>query len=687
MKRKRKGYTLYWDAETYDPELEERGSCYIWNPSFRLLFITYRMNRDGETKFEDDPDKIRKILNNAHTFVCHNLAYELGICHYLGVNYKYKTVRCTMIGSKLSYNLRNSHSLEYLGRKILGKEKDQQRFGRLMANYTFPDGSMFIEPSQKYVKEKAVIEAHRDRCLEWQEKMVKKTLRRNNADRKKGVKEEDLESLEDVIELTLEESRAYITKTNEKRVKEATKKAMGNLDLVYDIDPDLVIEYGISDVDLTVGLDDHWLTKISRELYEKFSDAVKVCAEIRHQGCPIDVKACEVARDYLAAREVEVEVEMKERGWWVNWKSWQKVAELMIKNGVPLKKHKVTGNYMTGKDEIKDIDHPLVHMLMRWRKYHYAKENVLKWIMYTEKGRLHGSMYVLGAQNTGRFSHKLPNLGNVPVRDKEFGHMLRACFTCEPDQPTHQWQHLDFSAQEPRLYVHWGVRCQIKKPKYKEQYWCRTQKKFVFSDKFVRFDCPEVLTMQQAYIDDPALDSHVFSLNLVEASIGKKISNKSDKDRRTEIKETALGEAYGKGTEKHAKLLNISEEAARALKKAYNTALPYIKKVSDFSQYQFRFKGFVRTIGGRKNYYNGAAFKAFNYRIQGSAADQTLEAMLWIYYILDIVPLVVVHDEINFSGTVEDAKRVKFIMEHATVLEVPSLSEICTGDNWASAKG
>ena len=45
-----------------------------------------------------------------------------------------------------------------------------------------------------------------------------------------------------------------------------------------------------------------------------------------------------------------------------------------------------------------------------------------------------------------------------------------------------------------------------------------------------------------------------------------------------------------------------------------------------------------------------------------------------------------VHDELCISGTIEQAKRLKVIMENAVKLTIPSLTEISEGNNWSEAK-
>jgi DNA polymerase I-like protein with 3'-5' exonuclease and polymerase domains len=80
-------------------------------------------------------------------------------------------------------------------------------------------------------------------------------------------------------------------------------------------------------------------------------------------------------------------------------------------------------------------------------------------------------------------------------------------------------------------------------------------------------------------------------------------------------------------------------------------------------------------------------YKALNRLIQGSAADQTKEAMIQCYK-AGYKPLLQIHDELCFSIEDEgDIKGVKEIMENAIEsLKVPSKVDIALGRSWGEAK-
>ena len=80
-------------------------------------------------------------------------------------------------------------------------------------------------------------------------------------------------------------------------------------------------------------------------------------------------------------------------------------------------------------------------------------------------------------------------------------------------------------------------------------------------------------------------------------------------------------------------------------------------------------------------------YKALNRLIQGSAADQTKQAMIKCYK-QGYQPLLQIHDELCFSINEEaDIKGVKEVMENAIEdLQVPFKVDVAIGKSWGEAK-
>ena len=184
---------------------------------------------------------------------------------------------------------------------------------------------------------------------------------------------------------------------------------------------------------------------------------------------------------------------------------------------------------------------------------------------------------------------------------------------------------------------------------------------------------------------------------------------------RTQAKTINLGLFYGMGKAKLAKELGISKDRAEQLLIKYGERVPFVKQLAtDVSNSASKY-GFIRTIRGRKcrfdmwepstfgmnkamqyeeakavygnNIRRAFTYKALNRLIQGSAADQTKQAMIDCYK-AGYKPILQIHDELCFSIDKEpDIKNVKEIMENAIGdFKVPSKVDVELGKSWGEAK-
>ena len=80
-------------------------------------------------------------------------------------------------------------------------------------------------------------------------------------------------------------------------------------------------------------------------------------------------------------------------------------------------------------------------------------------------------------------------------------------------------------------------------------------------------------------------------------------------------------------------------------------------------------------------------YKALNRLIQGSAADQTKQAMINCYK-QGFKPMLQIHDELCFSINEEsDIIKIKEVMESAIeYLKVPFKTDVALGASWGNAK-
>jgi DNA polymerase I-like protein with 3'-5' exonuclease and polymerase domains len=184
---------------------------------------------------------------------------------------------------------------------------------------------------------------------------------------------------------------------------------------------------------------------------------------------------------------------------------------------------------------------------------------------------------------------------------------------------------------------------------------------------------------------------------------------------RTQAKTINLGLFYGMGKNKLARELGIDKERAEDLLRRYGDRVPFVRGLATEVSSSASKYGFIRTIRGRKcrfdmwepatfgmnkamqyeeakaiygnNIRRAFTYKALNRLIQGSAADQTKQAMIDCYK-AGYKPLLQIHDELCFSIEKEDdIKGVKEIMENAIEdLRVPSKVDIALGRSWGEAK-
>jgi DNA polymerase-1 len=164
---------------------------------------------------------------------------------------------------------------------------------------------------------------------------------------------------------------------------------------------------------------------------------------------------------------------------------------------------------------------------------------------------------------------------------------------------------------------------------------------------------------------------------------------------RKHVKITGFQIIYGGGAPAISSQVGCSLGEAKDFKDAYFAAMPGIKDLSQDTNKRGRMGLSIRTWGGREYYREISAkyptrdfsYKLLNYLIQGSAADQTKQAL--IDWSASRFPeskfLATVHDEINISAPIDEWQ---VHMEHLSDTmnaprgDCPFLSEGFKGDNW-----
>jgi DNA polymerase-1 len=283
-----------------------------------------------------------------------------------------------------------------------------------------------------------------------------------------------------------------------------------------------------------------------------------------------------------------------------------------------------------------------------------------------EGGRVHpqwnqvrgdkGSDGDISGTRTGRMSCRAPNLQNppndfedldIPVGQPQMMHM-RAYLLPEEG---HTWLKRDFSAQEMRIMAHFAEG-----------------------------------KLYEAFKQDPKTDPHDAVKALIHEHTGLDLPRKH-------VKITGFGIMYGRGVSSTAAALGITDLEGKNVRDAYYSALPEIRGLSSSTRQRGKNGGFIRTWGGRIYYREpnderDLSYKLLNYLIQGSAADQTKQAIIDWEHIRkpNEILLAAVHDELDICapmGSEADAMyRLKEAMDHPR-FDVPFASEGFWGPNWS----
>jgi DNA polymerase I-like protein with 3'-5' exonuclease and polymerase domains len=167
------------------------------------------------------------------------------------------------------------------------------------------------------------------------------------------------------------------------------------------------------------------------------------------------------------------------------------------------------------------------------------------------------------------------------------------------------------------------------------------------------------------------------------------------------------------GGKKLGEKLGIPKEDALALLARFDEYVPFVKRMAENTTNKAKTRGWIRTICGRRRHFDlwePAGFgeygrpvrgrdaaikeygknikrshthKALNALIQGSSADMTKMAMLKVWRETGKVPIMPVHDELNYSVNSEaEAREIKLLQESAIPLEVPMWSGLHIGETW-----
>jgi len=440
--------------------------------------------------------------------------------------------------------------------------------------------------------------------------------------------------------------------------------------------------YAEQDAGLTLRLWERFKTEITKQnlhdVWEMEMELLPILIETRQRGIRVDeAKAADLKKEFVT-REKTILHEIKKQTT-MNVDIWaaRSVAQVFDRIGVDYPRTPKSDEPSFTQNWLVNCDNPIAQLIRQAREINKFHSTFIDSIQrYVHKGRIHSEINQLrsdqGGTVSGRLSYSNPNLQQIPARNKEYGDKIRSLFLPEEGR---QWGSFDYSQQEPRLVAHYAAS---------------VNDHFEGAAEFI-----------EAYKNESA-DFHQIVADMAGIT-------------RTQAKTINLGLFYGMGKAKLGKELGISKDRAETLLRQYGERVPFVKKLAtDVSSSASKY-GFIRTIKGRKcrfdmwepatfgmnkamqyeeakaiygnNIRRAFTYKALNRLIQGSAADQTKEAMIQCHK-AGFKPLLQIHDELCFSiDKEEDIKNVKEIMENAIEsLKVPSKVDIALGRSWGEAK-
>ena len=405
-------------------------------------------------------------------------------------------------------------------------------------------------------------------------------------------------------------------------------------------------------------------------------ELLPIVIQMRMKGIRVDVeKAQKLQKDFEVKEKTALHDIKKLIGKDIDIWAARQIGFAFDKLGIDYPKTQKSGEPSFTQNWLTNSNHQISQLIVKAREINKFRNTFINNIMkFEHKGRIHAEINQLrsdsGGTVSGRLSMSNPNLQQLPARNKEFGPAIRGLFLPEEG---YKWGSFDYSQQEPRLVVHYA------------------------SSIGEGYEGSQELV--EAYTNADA-DFHQTVADLVGID-------------RKQAKTIGLGLMYGMGKNKLANMLGLQFDEASALIGKFNRRAPFVKLLSDRCMKKANEEGVIRTKLGRKcrfemweprdfgihtpeTFENASAkygrnnikraftYKALNRLIQGSAADQTKQAIVTCYK-LGFLPLLQIHDELCFNVNDEDVEKIKRAMESCVELCVPSVVDVALGSDFGEA--
>lgn len=499
---------------------------------------------------------------------------------------------------------------------------------------------------------------------------------------KKYLKEEkgtnlliDIVRKHDLYPLTKTELKAKEKKGAEwvrKPVPEPKLKqfAYNNFPLLMEVDYEKVADYCFLDVKLTEQLYSYFMrqTSHSKETLEYWSDLIKAGMKMRLKGVRIDLQRAREVHQSMIPIIAQYHKEcFAIAGEEFNLNSPKDVPRVLKKLGLTTPVT-ATGRDSATSDYLTNLSHPIGEAIAKTRKIVKLDRDFIQKIVgvqsftmgVTEQeaeqlhyGRIFPHLRLFGASATSRYSCSTPNVQQIPSKDEYLAPLVRSIFVAEDNE---QFVSLDWANQEGRLQVHFAYK----------------------------YGCTKADKMVNLYLKNPNLDMHQAVADMV-GGIDRKLA-----------KIINLGLPYGMGKAKLIKNLGRGEIEGDRILTTYFKNAPFLKELMVKCAEELKFKSYISTLDGVRLYKDDSIFrkgkeqdfsyKGINFISQGSGAAQIRKCLVAAYK-LNLPVTMLVHDEVCMSvKSIEEAEKMKYIMENEVKLSIPFPAEIGIGSSWAEAK-
>ncbi|MDD3884469.1 MAG: DNA polymerase I [Gallionella sp.] len=439
------------------------------------------------------------------------------------------------------------------------------------------------------------------------------------------------------------------------------------------VDLETAGRYAAEDADITLRVHREFAPEIAAHagLQYVYRDielpALHVLQTMERQGVLLDTALLQVQSRELGEKLLALETRAHEAaGQPFNLNSPKQIQEILFeKLGLPVKKKTPGGTPSTDEEVLQELalDYPLPKILLDYRglaKLKSTYTDKLPLMVNRRTGRVHTS-YSQAVAVTGRLASSDPNLQNIPVRTAE-GRRIREAFIAPSGC---RIVSADYSQIELRIMAHLSGDTGLLRA-------------FANGEDVHRATAAEIFMVTPEEVDS---------------------------EQRRYAKVINFGLIYGMSAFGLARQLGIERAAAQAYIDRYFARYPGVADYMQRTREQAKRQGYVETVFGRRlwlpdiNAANGmkrqaAERAAINAPMQGTAADLIKLAMIAVQHWLEEEGLqsrliMQVHDELVLETPENELARVqeklRALMCHVALLDVPLEVGIGTGSNWEAA--